>query len=217
MKKSVILIFALTLILISLIVIKAEELGDSGLPPELEKIQDTANQVQDPNSSIRTQNTSYLGGEFIKMLEKNKFGSILLKGARFVAPSGKYIIGMEFGLSWLCLLVFVIWLFFLNSFYNMLSFSIFSKGVSFLIGLGLTIVLGITGTIKAIGDGIASLLTTWWVWLIAVVVLIAIIFIEGKFGKVLREKRKKAKEEMEKMQFHYEAQVLDKVTKPMSS
>lgn len=134
---------------------------------------------------------------------------------KILSPVLHYTIGSSvFEFSWVFALTFFIWIFFVSSFYTIITgFSTFSKFASGAVSVILGIVLANIGVIKLTVNAVSYLLNVWWTWLIALVLLIILIVVEVKIRKMTkktRENQKKFQEELDKERLHNEAETFGK-------
>ena len=115
MKKiGVLSLFIFAILILSILnfaVIQAQELGDSGLPPNLENLQ---NQGENIKEGWQEQNTTYLKQEWISIIEKNKYLKPILgtldKILTFLSPLFKYTLGVDYSMSWAFIIALIIWM-----------------------------------------------------------------------------------------------------------
>jgi ABC-type multidrug transport system fused ATPase/permease subunit len=197
MKKiGAILIFSLLILnLFFLASAFAQELGDSGLPPDLEKVQQVGEQVSNTDTS-----TAYLQQEWKKILEKSQVGKFLLPILTLLAPVLSFVTGVKFSLSWLFALAFIIWTgAVIVVFWFVKSMFQGKLIISIPIALIIPTIAAQVGTIKMLASSIEPLFTKPWLKWIAVAVAILLLWIYSafmkKYGKALEEKKKKEDEE----------------------
>lgn len=228
----ILVVFLFEIILISILVqVRAQELSDTGLPPEVEKIENISEKGKEAYEKLTEKNESYLKQEWGKILAKNKyFGPLIEKYDKispYTDPIFKYTIGLEPSLSWLFVLTLVLWIFILIYIIRILEFSSFSAGVRYGIALIFMIIASTIGIPKKIAELIINLIiklaTTWWIQLIAIGVVIAafvlaIVFSENlkQWVKKIRENRAKMKEALNRAKLEASVKVAEEFTEGLT-
>jgi hypothetical protein len=205
-------VFPLILLLLLIPLITAQ-LDAGALGGELEKVEEGKEKLDEGLGKLDTAKTSISEDDFLKkewgtIIKRNKFLSPILtsleKAEPYISPILKYTIGIEFSLSYLFFLTLAIWICFLIFAFRIFDiFSLFSKGTSKFISLGLVVILSIFGLTKAIAEAIINvinLLEIWWVKLIVAILLIIGFVIASTTSKSLNAYIKKIKEEQAKEQ-----------------
>ncbi|MBM3247684.1 hypothetical protein FJZ17_04060 [Candidatus Pacearchaeota archaeon] len=154
----------------------------------------------------------YLKKEWKIILNKSEFWGPMIRAydraSPVINPLSRYSIGMQPEFSWLYLVNLVVGITLIIYLYRVLDiFSTFSKNVSLIISLALSVILAVFQVQPKISAGIVALiatLTLWWVQLIVVVlVMIALIYLDAVSGgieKKLEEWKEKKKKMLEEEQ-----------------
>jgi hypothetical protein len=182
-----------------------------------------ASQFEDTSTKLTT-SWDYLSKEWKTIL----LGNSVVRGidSFFQQISVVFLVlfAMDYSMSFLLLFVILIWIYALVFLYNgFKNFSLFSKGVSFIISLGLVIAMAHMKILEVPANGLVWLFfgeKEWWVKLIIGVVVLfflvmAFLFLK-KFGKQFKEKRQKKRDEMNRMKLEQGAKVGEELTKAAS-
>lgn len=206
MKRSVLVLTLILTLLFSLLPTYAATLP--GTSVDLDKAKQTLDGVPKTQDELKevvqNKTTSYLKQQWMKYFKESKFfGPLTNFYLSYISPSLKYVFGMEPEISWLFLVSLIIWLILLNGFYQSISsFSSFSETPSFLIALGLSIILGVLKVSIILATPIVwfiGLYSYWWAKIIIGIVLVIILILAVKFFKsvkaYIRLVKKQRKEE----------------------
>jgi len=223
MKKTG-LFFSLILILsvISLILIHAQELSDSGLPPDIEKITTLGKNATNAISQPQNQNTSYLKQEWKKIILKNKYlgpvFSFVDKSLEFINPFFKIVLGVEYSLSWEFIFAIGIWLILFFILYPVIK-AVFSANVliSIIATFAIVTLIGLGGVIKKAVDTLSFMINNVqiaWISLAVTFIILVMLIISGKlFGNWIKkgkEREKKEQESQDREVLHKDAEVSKK-------
>jgi flagellar basal body-associated protein FliL len=189
-----------------------------GLGINPEKIQEKA----DDPASLRNETTQYLKKEWGLIVRNEsrfpgKYIAFIFKGydkaSPYTDPVFKYSLGMVPTLTWLFLLVLLMWiLLFKNINMIIADYSSFSKGASFFITLCLLVIAGNLHILEYFAKGILYLIgltKIWWVQLIVVIVLVLIIILLFQFSEQLQIAAGLRKEKAEKKTMRQKIEELD--------
>jgi hypothetical protein len=219
MKKiGALILFSLLLVsFISIALIKAEIMNNSGVPAEAQKISDIGGKISKQNVSAQ-----YLKQEWNKILLKNKYVAPVIKVIdaifTFLNPLFKPILGVEYSFSLAFILALVIWIV-LFIFMFQPAKAIFSDKASFALiaSFAITSLIGLSGTIKYFVDLISTVITStiiFWIS-VAITILISILIIHfgGGLKQLIEQERAKAtKDQTEKDRkiIHIDAEISKK-------
>ena len=198
MNKSIIsflfiLIFSLVFI-IPLLHAQGLESTNENIDKQVENLEDIQNQIDDSP-------TDYLKQEWIKILEKNKVGQVLLPISDFfenLSPLFKIILGVEYSLSWSFVFAVVIWLCFFIFFFK-LGKGIFPNNILiiFLLSLIISLLIGLSGAIRELVDLLAFIIkdpiAVVVAFIISLIIMLLIIKFSGGFGEYIRKQEEKLK------------------------
>ncbi len=204
-KLGLFLVLIILPSLFAAVLIKAQELGDSGLPPEIEKVENTTRSLADQNK------TSYLLEEWRKVLLNNPAGAVIVKIWDFLKKPFTAVIGTQAGFTWRFFIALGIWLALLFLVANAIEFLPFSKGTSWIIGLGFVTIFSLLKFIDGIAGFIDNLASVWWGKLIIFILIISSIAFSRKLSKsAKKQKEEKAKlqEEIDRGKLHAEAEII---------
>ncbi len=214
MKRK--LVLKLSVILILLIVFSfitkaqlEDQIGE--LQDKVEKIQDIKEKIS--NEDIRTE---YLKQEWSKLLEKTKTGRFLLGISsifKALSPIFKFLIGLEYSLSWLFFLSLGTWIAVVVIIYNAIKNPFQTKGwIAWTIAIIIPTISAQFGIIVKFVSFFIPLFKNKWIILGSILIAIILLYIYSLFmksiGKTIREKIKKEDEERRELK----AQTLEKIT-----
>jgi len=213
MKKNLVICFVIFSLMILSSMISAQEDLTSPLPEnltsftpedltELNKISSAAN-PENWNDLMETWKQNFLSSEIISEIN-NFFTNINIV---FLV-----LFGESYSLSLLLYFVIFLWIFFLIKISGALSATLFSKGVSFLISFGLTIILAQLNLFSAISGFFVKLIsmpeTPWIGILIFVGINVFLVFI-GMIEKLIEKKIVANKKILEEEKAKLNRNVLD--------
>ena len=188
-------VFALFVLVFSSVGIHAvlEDVGDD--------INEKVGAIEDIDEIIETK-WDYLGQEWQSIFLKNKVVSFLDNFFQKISLVFEILFGQPYSLSLTLFFIILLWFFFFLKFGEVLTdYSIFSSGISLLIGLGATIILAQSNLffkiVQFFGWLIFSQQTVWVRWVIFWVIIFALAF-AYKATSALGEAAKTKKEKMEK-------------------
>jgi hypothetical protein len=195
-KIGVFLILLLALSLFSSLFIsqcEAQELGESGLPADIEKVDEAGGKLTDS-----TKRSQYLKHEWTKILEKSKLGNVILSIGKIfqtMNPFFKAVLGMEYSLSWAFIFAVAIWLILFFIIHAIMS-AVISKNklLPIISAFVITSLIGLSGVIRKAVDLLTSMISKPWLAWISLGLAIVILVIIKVFGKSLKETVEKAKE-----------------------
>ncbi|MFH1710861.1 MAG: hypothetical protein ABH840_00955 [Nanoarchaeota archaeon] len=223
MKKAG-LLFSLILILsmISLVLVQAQELGDSGLPPEIEKLTNLSERATTTASQFQNQNSSYLKQEWKTIVSKNRIlGPVFRfidKVLEFMNPFFRIVLGSEYSLSWEFIFAIAIWFILFFILYPIIK-AVFNSNhfISIIATFAVVSLIGLTGVIKKAVDQLSFMINNLqavWISLAITLVILIILIISGKiFGvwiKKGKEQSEKEQENRDKKIIHKDAEVSKK-------
>jgi|SRR3989339_203780 len=161
-------------------------------------IQQNVDKVQQFTESAKW---DYLSQEWKNITLKNKFVSQIdstLRKGNFVFL---FLFGQNYDLSLTLLFVIIFWIFFYVNFYFILSsFSMFSKSVSSLLSLGLVIIFAHLGFLKSLSDLVFKVIfykEGVWGW-ISFIIFISLIFIIPGINRYITKSIQKNKDSAER-------------------
>ena len=158
------------------------------------------------------------------MLLGNKYVSSIDSFLQKISPVFLILFGEPYSLSGILFIMIIIWFYFFFTFSEILrDFSPFSEGISWIIGLGITIIMAQIQLLRKITEGLVWLVFykegSWYRFLIItgiVVALILLYYFTSAFGKAYREQKKKAKEEINREKLRTGAKVAETFTKSIN-
>lgn len=208
MKKSaVLLILLLVSNFIFLNLVLAQELADSGLPPEIEVIQQASEQVT--NEQTRNE---YLKQEQTKLIEKSAiFGPVIrIFNAIMTAinPFFKAVLGVGYSLSWAFVFAVAIWLILFFILRPIMSAIIGKPIPAMIAAFAVTSLIGLSGVIKRAVDLLAFAVSNIWIALLSLVIAIVIMVILITLGGGWKKYMAKQKEEEAKRQEEEHREIL---------
>ncbi len=192
MNKKIYVVFILTLLLLPLIL---NFVASQNISTDIFGIT--------PDSGVKlTEKWDYLGKEWKNMLLANPIVKGIDSFFQKINFVFLFLFGIEYSLSLALFLTIFLWLYLFFTFFNILSNSLFSKGVSLIISLGFAILIAQIKLFQMPVNFIIGLFfgeQTWWMKLITgvgILILLVVVFVLiKKFGKQLAANKKKVKEE----------------------
>lgn len=183
MKKIGLLLLSAILILniFSIAIVQAQE----DLPPEIEKIQDVGEKLQEKDSS-------YLAGEWTKLIAENKYFGWLYK-----VPF-KRIIGIEFSISWKFLIILAISIALFILFSKSLNITFKNNLLSLAISFAMILIIGNSGALEKIFSKIEPHISSFWHMLGLLAIIGIIVYTLNIIMKIVAEKIKKSRDEKAK-------------------
>ncbi len=202
MKKSgIFLLVFLIISLLSNIIIDAQGLDESGLPPELGRVEKLRNATEQLTEEETRE--AYLKQEWVKILEKSKAGRVLLFISdifKILSPVFKLFTGVEYSLSWLFFLSLGAWIAIVIIIYKPVK-KLFqaNKWVSFGIAVIVATLGAQFGVIQMIISFFLPLLKNKWIITLSIIIGALLVYFYSSlidtFGKALKEQTKKEDEE----------------------
>lgn len=187
----------LMLLIISLMLVRAQELSGSGLPSDAEQIK---------NLGEKAMNTSYLKQEWTTMILENKyFGpvfSFIDKVLELINPFFKIVLGVEYSLSWEFIFALAIWLVLFFILYPITKAILNSNTLLSLIAtFAIVSLIGLGGVIKKAVDMLSFMINNVqiaWISLAITIIILIIIIIFGKmFSNWIKKEKKLSEKEQE--------------------
>lgn len=212
-KEIVIIILCILAFNIFANIVSAEDnilpVNDS-LVQNIQKGQEKADQFNAAQSK-----SDYLKQEWAKLLSNSTSGKILVKAGEIVSPPLTLVTGVKADVSWKFFIALALFFTFLAIFVDALSFSSFSSGVSWVIGIALTIIMGIIKVFDLASTFLVSIITSIYGKIAIIVLALAIIMLAGIISKKLKEKREKEKVEEDKTKLHQEREKAEKFSEAL--
>ena len=197
MKKISVLLIICLLLAINLVSQLAKAQDDIlGLPAGLspEEVEKTQEKVEGK--------WDYLAMEWKNIFLKNKFVSAIDSFFTKISIVFRILFGMEYSMSLVLLIVIILWFYFLINLSQILKyFSTFSGGTSYLMGLGLAVILAQTKLFEKIAQFFVWAIfgdKPWWFSLIITILLIAVLVVLYKLNKSFAGQMAKRRKEMKK-------------------
>lgn len=207
-KEIVILTICLLVLNFAIQSVSAEEnilpINDS-LVQNIQKGQEKADQFNAAQSK-----SDYLKQEWVKLISNTTAGKVLVKSGEIISPPLSLITGVKADISWKFFIALALFFTFLAMFVDALSFSSFSPGVSWVIGIALTIIMGIIKIFDLISTFLVNIITSLYGKIAIIVLAIAIIITANNISKKLKQKKEKEKVEEDKTKLHQEREKAEK-------
>jgi len=206
MKKSILYLFIIGLLILSLIIpfISADPINIDTKNPENTNIAGlNSADIPESQEELQQESINYLKQEWTEVLEKYPIGKFFLKIGKifeYFNPLWKIILGIEYSFSWAFLFSLVIWVTIVWFFYMPLSAIIENKVLALISALLVGFIIGIT---KVIPQAI-NFLALWFVknnevaFIITSIITILVCILIIKLGGGWKVYLKKLKEEVEK-------------------
>jgi len=174
-----------------------------------------------PESGVKlTQKWEYLGKEWKNIILGNSIIKAIDSFFQKINFVFLFLFGINYSMSLAVFLTTLLWIYFLFIWLNILSNSLFSKWVSFVISLGLAIGAAQINLFQMPVNLIIGLFfgeKPWWVKLLIgagiLLVLVAFFVLVKKFGKQFAESRKKMKEEKNRIKLATGAKAGEELSK----
>ena len=206
MKKAGILII-ISLLFISPLILQIALAQDiaPGLPEELQQSpEELAEELKEKGET----KWDYLSEQWQNIMLKNRFISALDSFFSKISIVFYFLFGQPYALSLTLLIVIILWIYFFFKFAEMFkNIALFSPGVSYLIGFGITVIVAQLQILRKIVEWFGWFIftkdATWWRTLavgIIVLSLILIYVLTTFLGKMVKEKREKLEKEKEKIE-----------------
>lgn len=199
MKKSV-FIFILFLAFFSFV-----SAGDAfGITDKLEEGAEKVEEAKDKIEGLKDTDTSYLVGEWARMIRNNPVAGTVEKGFNFLSPVFKILIQESYSFSWKFFILLIIWIFVFFNLSDLLSKSLFEGWLGWAIGLVVTTILAFVGFFQTIYSyflGFITMFEGWKKWIIIGTFVLAILLLgkfRGYFTEYLEEQKKKEAKDREK-------------------
>lgn len=225
-NKKILFLSALFLFLIfANILVKAQELGDTGLPPEVEKIQNISEKGKETVEKLTDkEKREYLFKEWQDLLLKNKAVSILDSFFTKISVVFYIFLGEPYTFSGIFFIMLILWFLFFFKFSEIFSdYSAFSGWVCWIIGLGMAVVVAQLKILRKIAEFFVWFAfykeATWWRVLIVIAILVGLILaykFTSAFGKAQKEKKQKTEEEINREKLKAGAKVAEAFTKALT-
>lgn len=197
MKKTCLFVLLIGLLLLNIFsaaIVHAQD--EPPLPGEVKAIQnfsETAGKLTDKEKR------EYLFKELQDNLLKNKAVSVLDSFFTKISPVFIALFGEPYTLSGILLVIVILWFYFFFKFSEIFTnYSAFSKGVCWIIGLGVTIIMAQTKILRKIAEFLVWLIfykeAAWWRFLIVVAIagaLVLLYVISSAIGKSSENQKKK--------------------------
>lgn len=217
MKKiGLLFMFVLILNIFSVILVHAQD--EPPMPGDAGRIQNFSETTTKTLEDLKEQEKrEYMLNEWRNMFLGNPFGKVLVNIWDFSKPFLTFIIGTPAEISWkfaIAVIIFIGFLFFFGETFMMAS--PFSKSTSWIISVGLVIILSLTKFIDSIATFLDSLLSKWWGKLIIILVIIILVSAYSVLGKSYKEKKDKDKLEEDRKKLHRDVKIAEAFTKGMT-
>ena len=213
MKKKAILII-LVILLISILafsfITKAQledQIGE--LQGNIEKVQDISEKITDTTGRLSNEEirTEYLKQEWTKLLEKTNTGRFLLgisNMLKALSPIFKFLVGIEYSLSWLFFLSLGAWIAIVIIIYKAIKDPFQTKEwIALVIAIIIPAIAAQFEIIPKTVSLFVPLFTNKWIILGSVFITIILLYIYSLFmksiGKTIKEKMKKENEERKEL------------------
>jgi len=224
--KKIGVLYLLMLVLLSILFlnifavsIKAQ-LSDTGLPSglegDVEKIQNLTEKGQEIIEKTKEQESrDYLFQEWKKMFLGNKFVSVMDSFLTKISFVFVVLFGEPYSLSGMLLIMIILWFYLFLKFSEIFrNFTPFSEIISWIIGLGITIIMAQTQALRKITEWLVLLTFykegSWYRFFIIVGIIVALFLIyyfTSAFGKTFKEQKEKAEIEKEKAELKAGAKI----------
>ncbi len=208
MKKK--LVLKLSVILILLVVFSfitkaqlEDQIGE--LQGNIEKVQDISEKITDTTGKLSNEDVreEYLKQEWTKLLEKTKSGRIILGISsifKALSPIFKFLIGIEYSLSWLFFLSLLAWIAVVVIIYTAVKNPFQMKGwIAFSVAIIIPTITAQFGIIVKFVSFFIPLFKNKWIILGSIGIAIILLYIYSLFmksiGKTIKQKMKKEDEE----------------------
>ncbi|MBI2632192.1 hypothetical protein HYW75_04260 [Candidatus Pacearchaeota archaeon] len=180
-------------------------LSKAQLEDQLGELQGNVEKVQDVSDNLSTsdQRTEYLKQEWTKILERTQVGRFLLGISsilKALSPAFKFLIGIEFSLSWLFFLSLGVWIAIVVIIYKAVKEPFQMKGwISLAIAIIIPTISAQFGMIVKTVSFFVPLFKNKWIILGSILITIILLYIYSLFmktiGKKIKEKTKRENEE----------------------
>lgn len=187
------------------------------LEDQLGELQGNVEKIQDVSDKLSTsdQRTEYLKQEWTKILERTKVGRFLLGISsifKALSPLFKFLIGIEYSLSWLFFLSLLAWIAVIVIIYNVVKNPFQTKRwIAFSISIIIAAIAAQFNIFVKTVTLFIPLFKNKWIILGSVIITIILLYIYSLFmktiGKKIREKIKREDEERREQK----AQTLEKI------
>ncbi len=212
-KLALLILFLILSDFLFLTLIKAQE-TPPGLPPQLgQSPEETLEQLKNKTET----KWDYLGEEWRNILLKNKIVSALDAFFTKISIVFRVLFGTDYSLSLTLLVVVVLWFYFLFKFAELFrDFTAFSSGTSWIMALGLAIVMAQLQILRKITEGLGWLVfarKAWWWNLITILILIIVFILIYKLSSAWAKKAKESREKLEKEKTEQAGKVIQATAK----
>jgi hypothetical protein len=221
-KLGVFVIIILLISILSHFIVLAQNAPDVPLANDAEKIGNLAEKIPTDTDSAKETAREYLAKEWIIILRNNTYARPIviiiewtwLKTSPVINPVSQTVVGAKPADGWkfiIALALVILLAYWIVSILKM--YSLFSKGVGTIIGIAISVMIGVTGLYGRLSELISSLLTNWWVKLILVVIIIIAFFVTVAFSKIfkqIKEKADKAEEQRNREELKVQTQAAKK-------
>jgi hypothetical protein len=197
-------------------IVNAQTSPSLSLEEQANQLQNLAQGVPQTPEEAKTVGKNYLLAEWKKIIANNTYTASFYKlyksNEKWINPVFLYGVGAPPDLSWLFILIVILWVAFLTNINSVLAaFSTFSDTASIFIALGITIMLANLHAIRFVAQwiiNILSMLSSWWMQLITLVILFILLLFVSAYSKEFKAIMKKWKEERKKAMDEEELQLM---------
>ncbi len=199
MKKGLVILLITSLLFLNLFIISVHAV----LEDTAEGLEKNVEDIENTKANIETK-WDYLGKEWKNILLKNKFVGAIDGFFKKISFVFEVLIAEPYTFSVTFLVVVLLWLYLFLKFAEIVrDYSTIPSGVSYLVGLGFTLVLAHIGVIRKITEFLGWIVfkpEAWWARWIIIIILGIILILIYKFTSLLGKSYKKDIEKLEKEQ-----------------